>query len=115
MGDERITSCEENSSEDEKIENQGEFKTKGKSLADIKDNLSSEDSSEDSSSEDDEDSSSSSSSDDDDRGNPLWPPNQHLHHQSLHHHHQQQSHPQFPPSQLPQHPNPWQHQANLAW
>merc|ERR1719447_2067943 len=31
--DERITSCEENSSEDEKIENQGEFKTKGKSLA----------------------------------------------------------------------------------
>jgi len=113
--DERITSCEENSSEDEKIENQGEFKTKGKSLADIKDNLSSEDSSEDSSSEDDEDSSSSSEDDDDDRGNPLWPPNQHLQHQSLHHPHQQQSHPQFPPSQFPQYPNPWQHQANLAW
>merc|ERR1712122_130852 len=63
--DERITSCEENSSEDEKKENQGDFKTKGKSLADIKYNLSSEDSSEDSSSEDDEDSSSSSEDVDD--------------------------------------------------
>merc|ERR1712013_236450 len=90
-------------------------KTKSKSLADIKDNLSSEDSSKDSSSEDDEDSSSSSEDDDDDRGNPLWPPNQHLQHQSLHHPHQQQSQPQFPPSQFPQYQNPWQQQANLAW
>merc|ERR1719167_1704059 len=54
-------------------------------------------------------------SSDDDRGNPLWPPNQHFQHPSLHHPHQQQSHPQFPPSQFPQYPNPWQHQANLAW
>merc|ERR1719167_1459367 len=75
--DERITGSEENSSEDEKIENQGEFETKGKSLADIKDNLSSEYSSEDSSSEDDVDSSSSREDDDDYRGDPLWPPNQH--------------------------------------
>ena len=113
--DERITSCEDNSSEDEKIEIKGESKTKGKSLADTQDNLSSEDSSEDSSSEDDDDSSSSSEDDDEDRGNPLWPPNQHFQHQSLHHPHQQQSNPQFPPSQFHQYQNPWQQQANLAW
>merc|ERR1719400_1214434 len=63
--DERITSCEENSSEDEIIEIEGKSKTKGKSLTDTQDNLSSEDSSEDSSSEEDEDNSSSSSEDDD--------------------------------------------------
>merc|ERR1719495_2447400 len=70
--DERITSCEDNSSEDEKIEIKGESKTKGKSLADTQDNLSSEDST----SEEEDDSSSSSEDDDDDRGNPLWLSNQ---------------------------------------